>query len=160
MDKTNELNLVEILNGAPKGTPLYSPIFGEVTLLGVDTICELNFPIAVKDIAGFTQFFSLNGEINVNYPDAECLLFPSKEVRTWRGFVAPWEKEPVCEDVMPGHKPFDKVLVRDHVKEKWCVDFYGFFDDTKLFPHQCVSKGWDYVLPYEGNEDKLGKVTP
>lgn len=36
------INLVEILKDCPKGTKLYSPLFGEVTLLAVDT-CDIIF---------------------------------------------------------------------------------------------------------------------
>lgn len=43
-------------------------------------------------------------------------------------------------------KPFQKVLCRDHVKNKWTGDFFLYkFEDGKFC---CVSFNWVYCIPY------------
>lgn len=78
-----KLNIVEILKDKPKGTKLYSPLFGDVYLSYVkDGI------INVQHHMGITKFFG-NGRY-YNYPESEPLLFPSKEMQDWSKFA--WEK--------------------------------------------------------------------
>ena len=78
-----EINIAEILKNKPKGTRLYSPIFGECAFSLVreetDDICvEYNRKKA---------FFSSKGLYNAL---GECLLFPSREMRDWSKFA--WKK--------------------------------------------------------------------
>ena len=56
-------------------------------------------------------------------------------------------------------KPFDKVLVRGDVGQKWTHDFFGFMDKDKGFPFVCVGHYVIQCIPYEGNEHLLGKTT-
>lgn len=51
-------------------------------------------------------------------------------------------------------KPFDKVLVRDRKSDKWRVNLYGYKSSDG--PYYCVYAGWNYYIPYEGNEHLLG----
>lgn len=51
-------------------------------------------------------------------------------------------------------KPFDKVLVRGDVGQKWTHDFFGFMD--KGFPFVSVGHYVKQCIPYEGNEHLLG----
>lgn len=53
-------------------------------------------------------------------------------------------------------KPFDKVLVRGNVGQKWIVDFFGFMDNDKGFPFVCVGHYVKQCIPYENNEHLLG----
>ncbi len=77
------LNLVEILKDCPKGTKLYSPIFGEVELDYVDNTSD--YPINVKIKDGIPQNFTLHGELCNGY-GGECTLFPSRSQRDWSRF--------------------------------------------------------------------------
>lgn len=79
------LNLVELLKDAPRGTKLYSPIFGECEL---EDIRKDIGRICVKCTGDFRVNFWENG---VYYPGGECLLFPSKDNRDWSTFKV--EKE-------------------------------------------------------------------
>lgn len=76
-----ELNIAEILKDKPKGTKLYSPIFGEVkydrVLLG-----DIKVLYSCTD-----RHFYMDGKFSMN---GECLLFPSKEMRDWDKFA--WKK--------------------------------------------------------------------
>lgn len=85
------LNLVEILKDCPKGTKLYSPIFGEVEFEGVYN--NAIYPIAVKaktnPIEGkcTEQFIYLapSGILDLSF-NSECIIFPSREQRNWSKF--------------------------------------------------------------------------
>lgn len=78
-----KINIAEILKNKPKGTKLYSPLFGDVYLSYVkDGI------INVQHHVGITKFFG-DGRY-YNYPESEPLLFPSKEMQDWSKFA--WEK--------------------------------------------------------------------
>lgn len=73
------LDLREILKDVPKGTKLYSPLFGECYLDDVNSRIEL------LDSKNNKVWLYYNGKYNQTY-DGECMLFPSKENRDWNTF--------------------------------------------------------------------------
>lgn len=79
----NKINIAEILKDCPKGMKLYSPLFGEVTLEEVETECTAL--IKIKYNANICSKFFKTG-LYYNYEGAECLLFPSSEMRDWSKF--------------------------------------------------------------------------
>lgn len=79
----NKINIAEILKDCPKGTKLYSPLFGDVTFEEVDSTWAATVKIRYKS-DGFTNFFKTG--LYYNYEGAECLLFPSSEMRDWSKF--------------------------------------------------------------------------
>ena len=81
------LNLIEILKDCPKGTKLYSTMFGEVEYENIDEDCE--YPITFKTSKGTPTSVTSDGKY-FRYYDGECTLFPSKEQRDWSKFTAPW----------------------------------------------------------------------
>jgi hypothetical protein len=138
------MNIAEILKNCPKGTKLYSSIFGEVELLRVDKhsiTCMIDF--------GVEESFQSDGKYMARYPDAECVLFPSKDQRDWSKFRA------TDKETKPQFKPFDKVLVRDRDDRKWGCDFFCHLGD-KEGVFVCISSWWRQCIPYEGNEHLLG----
>lgn len=80
----NKINIAEILKDCPKGMELYSPIYGKVELLEVDS----NYEYSIKIVTGIERpgSFTTCGRFYENYPSAECLLFPSREMRDWTKF--------------------------------------------------------------------------
>lgn len=80
----NNINIAEILRDCPKGTKLYSPIFGNVSLERLLDYVE--YPIYVVNKNSGQIPFSKDGLYLTNYSDAECLLFPSREMRDWSKF--------------------------------------------------------------------------
>lgn len=82
MIEEKELNLVEILKDAPKGTKLYSPIYGECEFDEVrDDKIEIIYSAGIYKRIWAT--FYKDG----TYSDrGECVLFPSKENRDWSTF--------------------------------------------------------------------------
>ena len=80
----NKINIAEILKDYPKGTKLYSPIYDKVELLGVNKYSVYSIMTATSiDRSGI---FTSDGRLYEKYPDAECLLFPSREMRDWTKF--------------------------------------------------------------------------
>ena len=81
------LNLVEILKDCPKGTKLYSTIFGDIEFgfIGDNSI----YPI-VLILNGGHEYLTSEGKL-FNQFDGECILFPSRENRDWSKF------KPTCE---------------------------------------------------------------
>lgn len=75
------MNIAEILKDAPKGTKLYSPLFGEVELQSVSPSVS-DLMIEVK-AGGTPSIFYRDGRYYKSYPNSECLLFPSKNKRNW-----------------------------------------------------------------------------
>ena len=76
-----ELNIAEILKDKPKGTKLYTPIFGEVKYDSV-LLGDIKVLYSCTD-----RHFYMDGKFCMN---GECLLFPSKEMRDWSKFA--WKK--------------------------------------------------------------------
>ena len=76
------INLTEILKDIPKGTKLYSPLYGEVKF---EEIKHNFINISIKDnIRVFdSEGFAYDKD---TYPDQECLLFPSRDQRDWSKF--------------------------------------------------------------------------
>lgn len=80
----NKINIAEILKDCPKGMKLYSPIYGKIELWKVysDTV----YPIMIATGIDRRGEFTSDGKLYEKYPSAECLLFPSSEMRDWTKF--------------------------------------------------------------------------
>lgn len=84
------LNLGEILKDCPKGWKFWSPIFGEV-----EFVCNYRnkgfVNVSVED--GSEWSFASDATIFFgNIKSREVMLYPSKELRDWSKFTAPWYK--------------------------------------------------------------------
>lgn len=83
------MNIAKILKDAPKGTKLYSPLFGEVELKSVsDGIIKVRLGASIPT-------FCKDGRYYQSYPNGECLLFPSKDKRNWDNVCFLKDKAPV-----------------------------------------------------------------
>lgn len=141
-EQNKELNLAEILKDSPKGTKLYSPLYGEVFF---DKILNDVFPIQVS--------FCINNEISFDvFADdgrweaiegAECMLFPSKDSRDWSTFNVEkpkWNPETL--------QPFDKVLVRDINNERWIGELFLYRDVSEEYPFIGLTYSYKHCIPY------------
>lgn len=151
-----KINIAELLIEAPSGTILYSPLYGECKLDGVteppccDIVVEVQDSLKTFNNAGYPYW---TGNYDKNSIGKECMLFPSKKNRDWSTFKAPRK-----------YKNFntgDKVLTQYwpvSLKAKWQYDIYSHFD-TEVNKHITLGavSDDDEILPYEGNEDLLGK---
>ena len=76
-----KFNLLKLLKNVPQGTELYSPIFGECTLIETsDTMIY----VRPKEYEKNRECFYSDGAYFKN--GGECLLFPSKYNRDWSTF--------------------------------------------------------------------------
>ena len=137
------LDLVEILKCCPKGTKLYSTVFGHVKLYLIRTG---DYPIIIETKGGFLQYLSGNGILRKDMKDSECILFPSKEQRDWSKFKAPVEKFDYNT-----LKPFDKVLVRRTNYDNWKASHYSFMDNKVMMCDAC----WEQGIPYNDKTKHL-----
>lgn len=80
----NKINIAEILKDCPKGMKLYSPIYGEIELLKVNS--NYTYPICITIGYDSTGTLTSDGRLYEQYHSAECILFPSREMRDWTKF--------------------------------------------------------------------------
>lgn len=80
-----KINIAEILKNKPKGTKLYSSIFGKVTYV---TICLGNIKVLCPELyERCERSFYNDGRL---HSVGESVLFPSKEMRDWNKFA--WKR--------------------------------------------------------------------
>lgn len=140
------MNIAEILKDCPKGTKLYSPIYGDLSLLSVQL--DFNYPICCLVIrSGNFMDYMKDGKCSMT--DAEPTLFPSKEQRDWSKFGV------TDQESKHQFKPFDKVLVRDDDSDIWDCNIFNRIDEDGEY--LCIDyEYWGQCIPYEGNEHLLG----
>lgn len=140
------INLVEILKDYPKGTKLYSPLFGIVELQSIDELKE--HPIIIS-FEGDLFFFTKEGKL-YNNEHGECLLFPYKDYRDWGKFTI---KKPKFSP--KALKPFDKVLIRDTKLQKWSCDLFSYIGNEEGYPYICVNSAYNMIIPYNDDTKHL-----
>ena len=142
------LNLVEILEGCPRGTKLYSSVYGEVEF--DSTTDREPFPIIVTK--GYHNYrFSNYGRLYLAL--GECVLFPSKDQRDWSKFERFWDKPKVEKFDVNTLQPFDKVLVKDGHLSEWTCTFFSHMANDVPFPVYCSGGCFKVCIPYN-NETK------
>ena len=119
------INLCEILRDCPKGTKFYSYIFGDETYFQGFSLYEGKpISIIIYGKKGEWQNFSLSRKGHPYSNECgECCIFPSREMRDWSKFTAPWlKKERFDPKTLMA---FDKVLARigDGDAYCWFADF-------------------------------------
>lgn len=144
------LNLVEILKDCPKGTKLYSPIFGDVEFVRVCQNNYVDFPVVIKLSDNTINSVTTDGRW-YKYYNGECILFPSREQRDWSKFKP---KKPKFDPTTL--KPFDKVLVKYLEDDYWTCDlFSNITKDGESHPYLCISGVYDYCIPYNDDTKHL-----
>lgn len=160
------LNLTKILEGCPKGTKFYSPLFGEVELdyiygCRIGIACVKMNRLYVFNAAGKYEMVEMrcsDSRGNYYYSD-ECLLFPSKEQRDWSRFERFWENPKTKKFDPKTLQPYDKVLVRDATSRCWKIDFYGCNTDPYAGLIDCASGSKPYCIPYNDDTKHLVGTT-
>lgn len=137
------INLCEILKDCPKGTKLWSPVWGDITFDAIDAFDGLVYVLKHKGV----HIILDNGKFDA---DGECIIFPSKDQRDWSKFKAPIKRFNPEE-----FKPFDKVLLRIDERGIWQPDFFGYKDGNCI---TCVTYGNVKCIPYnEETKHLIGK---
>lgn len=85
MENKDNINIAEILKDCPKGMKLYSPLFGEVELFVSESG---GIAVYSKDNVGdnILNTFTENGMFYSEYPQSQCLIFPSLDMQDWSKF--------------------------------------------------------------------------
>lgn len=142
------INLVEILKDCPKGTKLYSTIYGEVKFNKIEE--EFQYPIILTENEGSEFDLTADGRYYKNWK-GECTLFPSKDQRDWSKFTAPWYKKDKFDyNTLPSFSP---VLVKDEINDSW---YASFFSHVNSYGEICtIITSWKYVIPYNDETKHL-----
>ena len=143
-----DLNLAETLKDCPKGTKLYSTIFGDVELVEVSQREDIAYPIEFKKSNRIPSYYlTKDGRVYKDL-DGDCTLFPSKDQRDWSKFEI---KKPKFDPKTL--QPFDKVLVRDNEEGRWVCSFYSHYREygETLYRYMSTNNAYRYCIPY--NED-------
>ena len=143
------MNIAEILKYCPKGIKLYSTIHGEVILRDVNINEE--YPIVADISYAALVSFTEEGHYVKSCPDAECVLFPSKDQRDWSKFKLPIKQGDIMM-MVDGSCPFiASGMVYDSIPEYYC----GIGGDGKL--KVCQSQWYNnfYIPASEEAKKKL-----
>ena len=145
-----KLNLVDILKDCPKGTKLYSTMYGDVEFESINE--DKSHPIIVRIGEDHTECFSIDGKIYSFY-DGECILFPSREQRDWSKFNPKKPKQPKFNPNTLN--PFDKVLARNDGEDWSCVFFSHIVKDEETYPYACGYDWFTQCIPYNDDTKHL-----
>ena len=144
------IDLTKILKNCPRGTKLYSTIYGNVHFIRINT--NSMYPVRFTITNERTNCVTSNGR-HISEFDGECTLFPSKEQRDWSKFTAPWYKK---EKFNPKTlNRFDKVLGRDLVDSVWKCDLFSHIIENDTYPYKCVGNSYRYCIPYNDDTKHL-----
>ena len=143
------LNLVEILKDCPKGTKLYSTVFGEVEFKCIEK--NAIYPIIVRPDENTVCRFTADGRTLVRFY-GECTLFPSRTQRNWAEFKPKKPKKPKFDPKTLQH--FDKVLVL--FNDIWNCDLYSHYSGSQNI---CVGVRASKVIPYNDDTKHLVGTT-
>lgn len=145
------LNLVEILKDCPKGTKLYSNLYGEVEIDRIEN--GKDYPVKFVKSDGTLGTVTAQG-LTIAYFDGECTLFPSREQRDWSKFKV---KKPKFDPKTL--QPFDKVLARIDGGNAYCwfADFVStpVVEKDDMLPCIMSNKDAEMIIPYNDDTKHL-----
>lgn len=140
LDKTSKnnkhmekINIAEKLKHCKKGTKLYCILYGEVEFDCIDEDGDIQIIVKDKDDDPCYQYITLNGLYSKDFPNGECLLFPSKDNRDWNTFK-------VLEE---GHR----VMVSSNGID-WYLHMYSSDNNSRYFSSDDDTE-WLYIVPVE-----------
>ena len=141
------IDLTKILKDCPKGTKLYSPLFGEVDFQKIRSDDENAIVITKGDVdASFTKEGFYYADLS-----EECLLFPSKEQRDWSKFTATWLKKERFDPKTL--KAFDRVIVYGK-NEGWFCSIFSHIGEGE-YPYNTASGNYAWCIPYNDETKHL-----
>ena len=157
MTMNENIDLIKILKNCPKGTKLYSLIFGEVEFIECDNLYQI---VVAKEDKYY--YFTSQGTFifeRIKYSLGECLLFPSKDQRDWSKFSAPWYKKEKFDPMTL--QPFDRVIARSTLNSKWRCTFFSHLIDDERRVLKCITSDYSYpfCIPYNDETKHLAGTT-
>ena len=142
-----QLNLCEILKHCPQGETFWSPMLDGVKFSCIDEERQM---IIVETIEGhFTWEINADGTISIDeVTSPEVMLYPSKEMRDWSKFTAPWLKKERFDPKTL--KPFDKIMFKGH--GMWFCGLFSHIHNS----YACVGETYyKCVIPYNDDTKHL-----
>ena len=147
------LDLTKILGGCPGGTQFYSSIYGDVYFIRIYPTAIYpnvdNYPIELvsctKALKMHTKVWVTKEGLDKHNFNGECTLFPSKDQRDWSKFERFWDKPKVKRFDPKAFQPFDKILVRDSLDERWSIDFFSHKTGNIV---RALYSNWMYAIPF------------
>ena len=127
------LDLTKILKGC-EGMTFYHTLIGDYVTL-CDIIPDSEHPIRYNYEGAGKGSVSRCGKHWNNYPDGECVFFPSKEQRDWSKF-----KKPLAVDTP----------VMASAGTNWVLRFYAGNNSCFIDGHKSdkqVKDNWRYIVP-------------
>ena len=122
----NKINIAEILRDMPKGTKLYSPLFGKCEYI---VVVDNKYPITIKvqrADGAISRFLMKDGRYFDGYEDTECLLFPSDKMRDWSKFFK--RGDVVVDEDLETMVVFDSWANDDYTEFNTTIDYYKISD--------------------------------
>ena len=147
-----QLNLCEILKHCPQGETFWSPMLDGVKFSCIDEERQM---IIVETIEGhFTWEINADGTISIDeVTSPEVMLYPSKEMRDWSKFTAPWLKKERFDPKTL--KAFDRVLVKDSESLTWKINLFSHINNKAEYPYCCLLSFYKYCIPYNDETKHL-----
>ena len=148
------LNLVEILKDCPKGTKLYSTLYGEVELneININSREPIYILVRLGEVNYEEVSFARDGRLYYGC-GGECTLFPSKDQRDWSKFKVKSNKPKFDPKTL---QPFDKVLVRDGNLGKWKIQLFSHIKkEEEFYPYVCINESYTYCIPCNKDTEHL-----
>ena len=127
------MTIVEMLSRCPRGTKLYSPLFGDVTFVGTD-----GSDILVTTCTGRDKWFDGEGHFK-NGLCSECILFPSREQRDWNKLRFPINRG---DFLMSEDSVF--IATGEFAKDGGILAYCGLIDDD--FVLSSARSPWTYAF--------------
>ena len=145
------LNLVEILKDCPKGTKLYSTIYGEVELNEININSSEPIYILVRhgEVSCDEVSLAEDGRLYCDC-NGECTLFPSKDQRDWSQFKI---KKPKFDPETL--QPYDKVLAKFKKEDDWRCTFFSHIRRNAVYKYAATDCAYKYCIPYNDDTNHL-----
>lgn len=144
------IDLTKILKDCPIGEEFYSPMLGDVVLHHINHKKKRIY--VILKILNIQIYINSDGTLTLgDVTSKEIMLYPSREMRNWSNFTAPWYKK---EKFDPKKlKPFDRVIVREKYGEWFCT-FFSHIKETK-YPYNTATGCYSQCIPYNDNTKHL-----
>ena len=149
------LNLVEILKDCPKGTKLYSTIYGEVELneININSSEPIYILVRLGEVNYEKVSLAEDGRLYCGC-NGECTLFPSKDQRDWSQFK---QKQPKFDPKTL--QPYDKVLAKFIEEDDWRCTFFSHIRRNTTYKYATMDCASRYCIPYNDDTKHLVGTT-
>lgn len=163
------LDLTKILDGCPKGTEFYSPLFGELKFSYIYGTSRITLEcVRMNQLVSFNPAGKYETETYDHYRDSyffsdECLLFPSKDQRDWSKFERFWDKPKVDKFDPKTLHEWDKILVRKvHSPfniSPWSCEYFSYINPNTPHLVNGIASRYEICIPYNDETKHLRGTT-